>query len=163
MKIDITLEHKDLINQVVAYLAMQGLKPAGEIRFIKKKTAKGKPQEYEIQISCEAGPIPDTCPTCHKPSKEPAAKASMADSIPIDGTHAESTMETPTTRLDEELGESMEPPVPSTEDAAGQRVPSIQSLVAKSRAIEESAARQGRGRPRGPTLMQGESSKPPTD
>ena len=161
MKIDITLEHKDLINQVVAYLAMQGLKPAGEIRFIKKKTAKGKPQEYEIQISCEAGPVPDACPTCHKPSKEVVAKTSMPDADAIVGHVGEvsSLVEGPV--LDPELGESLEPPEGSSEDAAGQPVPSIQSLVAKSKAIEESAARnKGKGRSK-PTLMTGESTKPP--
>lgn len=168
MKIDITLEHKDLINQVVAYLAMQGLKPAGEIRFVKKKTAKGKPQEYEIQISCEAGPVPDACPTCHKPSKEQRlAKEPVSDpsTRPLNDPDLERLREGPPMVedpvLDPELGESLEPPEGSPEDAAGQRVPSIQSLVAKSKAIEESAARsKGQGRSR-PTLMQGESTKPP--
>ena len=168
MKIDITLEHSDLINQVMAYLAMQGLKPAGEIRFIKKKTAKGKLQEYEIQVSCEAGPIPTSCPICHKASSEPAVKAPMLDpsTRPLNDPDLEHLRDGPPMAedpvLDPELGESMEPPEGSSEDAAGQRVPSISTLVAKSRAIEQNAERQGKGRPASrPTLMSNESTKPP--
>jgi hypothetical protein len=167
MKIDITLEHKDLINQIMAYLAMQGLKPAGEIRFIKKKTAKGKPQEYEIQISCEPGPIPPACPICHVPSGEPVAKAPMLDpsTRPLNDPDLEHLRDGPPMAsdpvLDPELGESLEPPEGSGEDAAGQRVPSIQTLVAKSKAIEESAERRGKSRPSKPTLMSNESAKPP--
>ncbi len=159
MKIDITLEHKDLINQIMAYLAMQGLKPAGEIRFIKKKTAKGKPQEYEIQISCEAGPIPGKCPICHLSSNEPTTKAPMTGPLPIEEVGASAELDV---ALDPELGESMEPPEGSGEDIAGQRIPSIQTLVAKSKAIEQNAERQGKGRPANrPTLMPNESTKPP--
>lgn len=159
MKIDITLEHKDLLNQILAYLSMQGLKPAGEIRFIKKKTAKGKPQEYEIQISCEAGPIPGKCPICHTSSNEPTTKVPMAD-VTADIPETEEIYAESDVAMDPDLGESLEPPEGSGEDAAGQRIPSIQTLVAKSKAIEESAQR-GKSRPRKPTLMSNESNKPP--
>jgi len=164
MKIDITLEHKDLINQILSYLAMQGLKPAGEIRFNRKKTPKGKMPEYEIQVACEAGPIPAECPICHKSSMEPTAKAPMPSDPskrPLNDPDLERLRDGPPMVLDPELGESLEPPEGSAEDAAGQYVPSISSLVAKSRAIEQNAERQGKGRTRKGPRMVGESTKPP--
>jgi len=172
MKIDITLEHHDLINHIHAYLAMQGLKPVGEIRFIRKKVAKGEPERYEIRVECEGTNVPTTCPTCQQSRGQKSTQdTSTSDDFVTIRSVDEENVEQHDTQLSEDepvldpdLGESTEPPeyVSKEEDDSGDSGPSIMTLVQKSKAIAAERDRaDSKRRASKPARMPGESTRPP--
>jgi hypothetical protein len=167
MKIDITLEHHDLINHIHAYLAMQGLKPVGDIRFIRKKVAKGDPEKYEIRVECEGTDVPTTCPTCQQSRGQKRAATVTVDpaEASIDMSSTTTSIEEDEPVLDPDLGESTEPPEfegsdPAEGDEDGG--PSIMALVQKSNAIAAERERSdSKRRASRPARMSGESTRPP--
>lgn len=179
MKIDITFDHSDLVDQIRNLLAVKGLKPVdgADISFTRIKTAKGDAERYSVKVSCEAGDILDACPLCAASIQEKVVGAvPVGEDTPAeirhyagDGTGPEPQFEKEEEEfvgvLDEELGESTVPPgsadVP-VDDGEG-AVPSMASLRAQSDRIAVQKAREKKARERdNPTpSMKGESTRPP--
>lgn len=173
MKIEITFEQKDLIEQILNILAVKGLKPVHEnaIEFIPVSEDKNL-----IRVECEAAPLPETCPTCRQ-APQSAAPAPLEASVtaPQAPRHypveEDDQADTPVT-LSTELGESRMPPQevvselgPSkpAEDYDDDGEGGFASIRAQSAAIARQKQREQDARRKAqPALMAGETTEPPS-
>lgn len=191
MKITISFEHTELLDYVCQRLAVKGLRPINDdaIRFEKVPPEKVNPDydpaeddeppaEYEVVVDCEGTSRPDMCPMCERSLVAPAVVAAPApgevatSAVPgatrkfnAAGQPVNGETGVPKDGLDEELGESLDPPEPVEEpssedpdDPSG----GIMGLVAQSRRLEQQLEREKAKRPKQPKMIAGESTKPPT-
>lgn len=147
-KITITYKHDELVEFITGMLAVQGLRPMGNIRFVPDEDTD--PHEVDdvrfgVVIDCEPGPLSEACPSCGvklvNGAPVPVASVAVprdASVVPLRPTEKtavappreypvdEETQETQDpVVIDEELGESFAPPSP------GEGAPSVQVSTAE--------------------------------
>jgi len=172
MRIDITFDHSDLIQQVRDLLSVKGLKPVEgeEIQFMKANTPKGAPVQYYIKVACDAGDVLAACPLCNAPVVERSISAGPPVDAPaaprlysvVDGAENEGRSQVV---LDADLGESWVPPGEADSDEGDDEggMASIASIRAQSARLvaDKDRERAARGAVQGVPSMAGESTRPP--
>jgi len=166
MNITIDFEQADLIKYIRDVLAVNGFEPKGDI--ILQQNDAG---ELRIQVACVPCAPLETCPVCHAPMQS-SVLTHVTDEEYFDDTDAakaadtgEDANEPPPPRLSAALGESLEYPGTSEDDAASGTastesdtgdVSSIKSLLAASKrlALTKKPLRSLH-------TMSGESDRPP--
>lgn len=147
-KITITYKHAELVEFIAGMLAVQGLRPMGNIRFIPDEDTDPHEEEevrFGVVIDCEPGPLSEKCPSCGVKLANglpvPVAivavphEASVVPLRPTEKIAAAPPREYPVDEetgavqdpvvIDEELGESFAPPSP------GEGVPSVHVSTAE--------------------------------
>ena len=160
MKTDIkvTFEQADLCTFIEALLAQQGRRPLEPIVIRRKPTKSRSDAEYYVTVACEEAPKLDVCPLCEKaivtetftpaPALPEPAPSPNVTTLPV--TKPRTPKGKPVV-LDEELGESLEPPFPmgaaaptvETEDGGGG---GMSSILAQSKALNERKLREQESR-----------------
>ena len=162
----IIYEKEELLSLIKNVLAFNGLKTSGPIVFKAQNGRQPKVVDaYELEVTCEAAPLPGTCPMCgHSLTSSTITSPTTSDkhTTSIKQT-TEPPPNTPAPRLDSSLGESLEPPSFDTEDDNKEHgSASIHSIVAQGKRIAREKERtQRQSRKSTPHLMPGESTKPP--
>jgi len=151
MKHVITFEQTDILDFIRQMLAMRGVKPRTKEGTELLGFDHNEDGDLEITIECDMAPPPELCPLCQRklktePEEElPKPKPELVKEKPAE------------VKLDEDLGESLEPPV--IEGAAEpEHAASIGSLMAASKRIIDAKKRTETSRPK---MMPGESTTPP--
>jgi len=156
MKTDIkvTFEQADLCTFIEALLSQQGRRPLEPIVIRRKPTKSRSVAEYYVTVACEEAPKLDVCPLCEKAIVTETFAFAPASSLPEPAPSPNITTlpvtkpRTPKDKpvvLDEELGESLEPPFPmgaaappvEAEDGGG-----MSSILAQSKALNERKLRE---------------------
>lgn len=157
MKHVITFEEEDILQFVKDMLSMQGVAPADEIKIEELRNGEQKegttPKHYITVVCRETTPITN-CPLC-KRLLATASKEEKSSAVGlVQQTEEEEELEEPeepadAVVLDEELGESLEPPEPPQAKNRESAGASFASLRAQSERVRREREPTLPRRPRG--------------
>lgn len=155
MKHVITFEEEDLLQYIKDMLAMRGVAPAEDLKIECEQTQTGT--VHLVKVTCKEGTELTHCPMCKhvlgevkdKEPEKPAVVRLVEPQVEQEPEEPEEPEEP--VILDEELGESLEPPAPPTPsgkrgDGGG---PSIAALRAQSDRVRREREPTLPKRPRG--------------